>query len=93
MLAASDVLAAHLLPGFSPHVLRGFLQYSSDAPPVVLQLSWDKALVGLTLLAWWLGKAVPFDSRRFTISQCLGIALVTLLLVPSLALVMELVDW
>jgi hypothetical protein len=55
VLVASGVLVAHALPGFSPHPLSGLLQYSPDAAPVVLRLSWGKALVGLTLLMWWLG--------------------------------------
>lgn len=70
-LASSVALAIHVAPGFSPHVLGGPLQYSPDAGPVWLRLSWDKALVGVTLLAWWLGKAVPYDTRRIAAGQAM----------------------
>ncbi|AYN93561.1 CPBP family intramembrane metalloprotease [Pseudomonas sp. LTJR-52] len=91
-LASSVALAIHVAPGFSPHVLGGPLQYSPDAGPVWLRLSWDKALVGVTLLAWWLGKAVPYDTRRMLqVRPCVLIAVGTLAVVPALALGMRLV--
>jgi uncharacterized protein len=83
-------LAAHLLPGFSPWPLWPARQISNDAAPYALRLSWDKLLVGLALLAWWLGHAHRAERR----AERAGItALVTLLVVPALALILGLVDW
>jgi len=83
-------LAAHLLPGFNPLPLWPERPLSADAPPYALRLSWDKLLVGLTLLAWWLarphsGKALP---QRVWL-----VALATLLVVPTLTLGIGLAGW
>ena len=53
-LAASALIAIHYLPGFIP--LRLFpWDLASASPPIqMIWLPWDKALVALTLLAWWL---------------------------------------
>ncbi|MBD9484526.1 CPBP family intramembrane metalloprotease [Pseudomonas sp. PDM14] len=89
-LLVSIALAAHLLPGFTPTPLAEARRISVDAAPYAVRLSWDKGLVGLTLLAWWLGHA-----PRATVSARLAwlIALLTLLLVPALALGLVLVAW
>lgn len=89
-LLASIALAAHLVPGFSPLPLGEPQRLSSDAPPYALRLSWDKLLVGMTLLAWWLGRptrAAPSAQRAWLAS------LATLVAVPLLALGSGLVGW
>ncbi|BAN49489.1 CPBP family intramembrane glutamic endopeptidase [Metapseudomonas resinovorans] len=90
-LLASVALAAHLVPGFSPLPLGEPRALSVDAPPYALRLSWDKLLVGATLLAWWLGRPSPpaaWSSQRAWLA-----VLATLLLVPLLALGTGLVGW
>ncbi|NQD92947.1 CPBP family intramembrane metalloprotease [Pseudomonas sp. CrR25] len=89
-LLAATALAAHLLPGFEPWSLWPARQISADAPPYALRLSWDKLLVGLTLLAWWLGH------RRRPAAQSTrawATALLTLIGVPLLALLLGVVAW
>ncbi|MFC5696290.1 CPBP family intramembrane glutamic endopeptidase [Pseudomonas sp. GCM10022186] len=89
-LLASVALAAHLVPGFSPLSLGEPQRVSPDAPPYALRLSWDKLLVGMTLLAWWLGRPAqpaPAPQRAWLA------VLATLLLVPLLALGTGLVGW
>lgn len=83
-------LAAHLVPGFQPWALSPPLRLSDDAPPYGLRLSWDKLLLGLTLLAWWLGRSHP---TRTETGKALGVALATLVAVPLLALTLGLVGW
>ncbi len=89
-LLFSVALAAHLLPGFSPLVLAAPQQLSPDAPPYALRLSWDKLLVGMTLLACWLGRPAP---PALAPQRAWFAALATLLLVPGLALAIGLVGW
>ncbi|MEX6503262.1 CPBP family intramembrane glutamic endopeptidase [Pseudomonas zhanjiangensis] len=89
-LLASTALAAHLLPGFGAWQLWPARQISGDAPPYALRLSWDKLLVGLTLLSWWLGQPrQPASCPRFAWS----LGLLTLVCVPLLALELGLVAW
>lgn len=90
-LLSSVALAAHLLPGFSPLSLGEPQRLSPDAPPYALRLSWDKLLVGLTLLAWWLGRQ-PASCGRSPRRAWL-VVLATLPLVPALALGTGLVGW
>ncbi len=90
VLAFGIALAAHLLPGFSPWPLWPARQISSDAAPYALRLSWDKLLVGSTLLAWWLGQTHTAARRPLLAGM---LALATLLAVPLLALALNLVDW
>lgn len=89
-LLAAIALAAHLLPGFAPWPLWPARQLSSDAPPYALRLSWDKLLVGLTLLAWWLGQTRPPAAQP---QRAWAVALLTLLGVPLLALLLGVVGW
>ncbi|WP_043310182.1 CPBP family intramembrane glutamic endopeptidase [Pseudomonas sp. ML96] len=89
-LLGGIALAAHLLPGFEPTLLWPARQISIDAPPYALRLSWDKLLLGLVLLAWWLGRQ-PLPARRPGAAVLVGIA--TLLAVPLLALGLGLVGW
>lgn len=89
-LLGGIALAAHLLPGFQPLQLWQPRQLSADAMPYALRLSWDKLLLGLTLLAWWLGRPTP--SKALGITAWLSTGL-TLLLVPLLALALGLVAW
>lgn len=90
VLVTGIALAAHVLPGFSPWTLWQPRQISPDAPPYALRLSWDKLLLGTALLAWWLGQ-----SRRPVISLKLAwlACLVTLPLIPVLAMALGLVAW
>ncbi|WP_137886893.1 CPBP family intramembrane glutamic endopeptidase [Pseudomonas sp. 2FE] len=87
---AGIALAAHLLPGFHPWQLWPPRRLSADAAPYALRLSWDKLLVGLTLLAWWLGQ----KPRSALQPQRAGwVVLITWLAVPLLALALGLVGW
>lgn len=89
-LIASVLLAAHLLPGFAPWIIVEPQRISADAAPYLLRLSWDKLLVGVTLLAWWLGlPSRPNPRPRFVVP----IFIVTLLAVPGLALLLGVVAW
>lgn len=90
VIVASVLLAAHLLPGFSPWVIAAPQRISADAAPYLLRLSWDKLLVGCTLLAWWLGLP-PRPAPRPALIAPIFIA--TLLAVPGLALALEVVAW
>nr|WP_286948478.1 CPBP family intramembrane glutamic endopeptidase [Pseudomonas sp. UBA6718] len=89
-LLGGIALAAHLLPGFQPMLLWPARQLSSDAPPFALRLSWDKLLLGLILLAWWLSRARPL-ARHGGLAALIGVA--TLLLVPLLAMALGVVGW
>ncbi|MEO4048157.1 CPBP family intramembrane glutamic endopeptidase [Pseudomonas sp. CAU 1711] len=89
-LAGGIALAAHLLPGFQPLALWSPRLLSPDAPPYGLRLSWDKLLLGLTLLAWWLGRP-PVAQRKAWAAW--PVAAATLLLVPPPALALGVVDW
>ncbi|XXF07148.1 CPBP family intramembrane metalloprotease [Pseudomonas sp. D1-3] len=90
VIIASVLLAAHLLPGFAPWVITQPQRISADAAPYQLRLSWDKLLVGCTLLAWWLGLPPrPGPRPAFVVP----IFIVTLLAVPGLALLLGVVAW
>lgn len=89
-LLACIAFAAHLVPGFNATPLWPPRQLSADAMPYTLRLSWDKLLVGVTLLAWWLGQKNP--SKPLSSGAWLTTAL-TLLGVPLLALALGLVGW
>ncbi|MNF26421.1 CAAX amino terminal protease self- immunity [compost metagenome] len=89
-LLAGLALAAHVLPGFSPLPLGVPRSISPDAPPYALRLSWDKLLVGVTLLAWWWRQPRrPVEHAR----SAWRWALATLLAVPALALALGVVAW
>ena len=89
-LLASVALAAHQLPGTQSWVLWPSRQLSVDAPAYSLHLSWDKALVGVTLLVWWLRRP-PLQGASLDYA---GIAVVaTLFAVPLLAAASGLVVW
>ena len=90
VIVASLLLAAHLLPGFTPWLITEPQRISADAPSYQLRLSWDKLLVGCTLLAWWLGLP-PRPAPRPGLM--LPIFIVTLLAVPGLALLLGVVAW
>lgn len=90
VMIASLLLAAHLLPGFAPWVLGEPERISSDAPPYLLRLSWDKLLVGCTLLAWWLGQPSRHGDKPML---AVPVYAVTLLAVPGLALSLGVVGW
>ncbi|MDP3978125.1 MAG: CPBP family intramembrane metalloprotease [Pseudomonas sp.] len=89
-LLACFALAAHLVPGFAPWPLSTAQQISSDAAPYAVRLSWDKLLVGLTLLAWWLGQP---HTRATRPQRAWAVALLTLAGIPLLALALDLVGW
>lgn len=90
-LLASVALAAHLVPGFAYLSLTEPTPWSPDAPPYALRVNWDKALVGMSLLAWWLGRPDPVPTARR--SATLAVMLATLVAVPVLALALGLVGW
>lgn len=89
-LLASLALAAHALPGFSPLPLAEPRPISPDAPPYALRLSWDKLLVGVTLLAWW-WRQPRQPVAQPALTWCWALA--TLLTVPALALALGVVAW
>lgn len=89
-LLAAIALAAHLLPGFAPWPLWPARQLSGDAPPYALRLAWDKLLLGLTLLAWWLGQTRAPAAQP---ARAWSVALLTLFGVPLLALLVGVVGW
>ncbi len=90
VIVASVLLAAHLLPGFAPWQLAEPQRISADALPYLLRLSWDKLLVGCTLLAWWLGLPSKPAQRPTLLAP---IFILTLLAVPGLALLLGVVAW
>ncbi|WP_372876484.1 lysostaphin resistance A-like protein [Pseudomonas sp.] len=89
-LLACFAFAAHLVPGFAPWPLSMPRQISSDAAPYAVRLSWDKLLVGLTLLAWWLGQLRVRATRA---QPAWTVVLLTLAGIPLLALALNLVGW
>lgn len=89
-LAAGIALAAHLLPGFQPMPLWPARQLSVDAPPYALRLSWDKLLLAMCLLAWWLGQPARPAAHGRLAWLAGGL---TLTGVPLLALSLGLVAW
>lgn len=89
-LVGSVTLAAHLLPGFQPMPLWPPRQLSADAPPYALRLSWDKLLLAMSLLAWWLGQPTrPATQVRLAALA----ATLTIIGVPLLALLLGVVAW
>lgn len=90
VILASILLAAHLLPGFTPWQLAEPQRISADAPPYLLRLSWDKLLVGCTLLAWWLGLPPRPLQKPAWIAP---IFIITLLAVPGAAMLLGVVAW
>ncbi|WP_454255113.1 CPBP family intramembrane glutamic endopeptidase [Pseudomonas sp. Marseille-Q8238] len=89
-LVISIALAAHLVPGFLPTTLALPQRFSLDADPVTIRLSWDKLLVGLTLLAWWLGQR---PQHSLSLRKAWHVMIATLIVVPTLALALGLVAW
>lgn len=89
-LLGGIALAAHLLPGFKPWLLWEPRRLSVDAAPYALRLSWDKLLLGTTLLAWWLAQTPrPAISHKRAGLACV----ITLLSIPLLAIALGLVAW
>lgn len=89
-LAFGVLFAAHLLPGFSVTTLWEARQLAHDSPPYALRLAWDKGLLGLCLLAWWLGRPrLPALNPLLALSA----ATLTLVAIPLLALALGLVGW
>lgn len=93
VLLASLALAAHLLPGFTPLWLAEPRQLSPDAPPYGVRLSWDKLLLGATLLGWWWTETAARPHSPAWPGRTWALALATLLGVPALALATGLVAW
>lgn len=82
--------ATHLVPGFNATLLWPARLLSADAAPYTLHLSWDKLLVGMTLLAWWLGQK---NQPKPLSKGAWWSAALTLLGVPLMALGLGLVGW
>lgn len=93
VLLAGLALAAHLLPGFIPLPLAEPRPLSPDAPPYGIRLSWDKLLLGATLLGWWWTEAVAHPQVQARPGQAWVCALATLFGVPVLALALGLLAW
>ncbi|AGA85912.1 CPBP family intramembrane glutamic endopeptidase [Stutzerimonas stutzeri] len=88
-LLGSLLLAAHLLPGFTPLPI-GPPQDLGGAAPWQLRISPDKAMVAALLLAWWLGQPrTAWRSIRLTLLAS-GACLI---LIPLLALVSGVLGW
>ncbi|GLK60645.1 CAAX protease family protein [Azotobacter vinelandii] len=92
-LLAGLALAAHLLPGFTPLWLAEPRRFSPDAPPYGVRLSWDKLLLGATLLGWWWTESAGRYRAGTQASRAWICTLATLLGVPALALAIGLVAW
>ncbi|GAB3386066.1 CPBP family intramembrane glutamic endopeptidase [Azotobacter armeniacus] len=93
VLLASLALAAHLLPGFVPLLLAEPHPLSPDAPPYGVRLSWDKLLLGATLLGWWWTEAATRPRAPARPGRAWACALATLLGVPTLALAGGMLAW
>jgi hypothetical protein len=88
-LLGALLLAAHLLPGFTPLPI-GPPQDLGGAAPWQLRLSPDKAMVAALLLAWWLGQPrAHWRSAWLTLFA----AAACLLFVPLLALTTGVLGW
>lgn len=90
VITASLLLAAHQVPGFEPWVVASATRVSGDAAPYLLRLSWDKLLVGCTLLAWWLGQPLRQAADP---TLAMVVCVLTLVAVPALALALGVVGW
>ncbi|MCW8158503.1 CPBP family intramembrane metalloprotease [Stutzerimonas stutzeri] len=88
-LLGALLLAAHLLPGFTPLPL-GPPQDLGGASPWQLRISPDKAMVAALLLAWWLGQ--PRTAWR-SISLTVLASGASLIFVPLLALASGVLGW
>jgi membrane protease YdiL (CAAX protease family) len=88
-LLGSLLLAAHLLPGFTPLPI-GPPQDLGGAAPWQLRISPDKAMVAALLLAWWLDQ--PRTAWR-SISLTVLASGASLIFVPLLALAFGVLDW
>lgn len=87
-LLAAALLAAHVLPGFTPWQAWSPRHVSSDAPLFTLNLNADKALVAITLAVWWLHQKRPAPWQN--VDKVLVIAVANLTLIPLLALSLSL---
>lgn len=88
-LLGSLLLAAHLLPGFTPLPIRP-PQDLGGAAPWQLRISPDKAMVAALLLAWWLDQ--PRTAWR-SISLTVLASGASLIFVPLLALASGVLGW
>lgn len=88
-LICCAALAAHLLPGYTPWQAWAPRYVSSDGPLFSLYLSWDKALVAITLAVWWWHQ--PRPAPWLNTDKVLVVSVATVALVPLLALSMGLV--
>lgn len=91
VVACAMLALLHYLPGFIPMQLWPLQPPPLDAPPTrALWLSWDKALVGLTLLAWWMRR--PKQPVISADLAALAFAL-TFFFVPLLSLITGIASW
>lgn len=79
-------LAMHRLPGFNNPRLIADIKFSADAAPFTLYANFDKAAVGLILLAWLCNRTDTVSGWRELIWRALPIAVVTAVVVIVVAL-------
>ncbi|HYD59397.1 MAG TPA: CPBP family intramembrane glutamic endopeptidase [Noviherbaspirillum sp.] len=70
-------LALHLLPGFRNPVLVANIKFSPDAAPFTQYANFDKAAVGLILLAFLANRSRSAQERRSVLLRALPIAAIT----------------
>jgi membrane protease YdiL (CAAX protease family) len=83
VVVASLGLMAHAVPGFANLLIVEYATVSQDAPPFTLYLNFDKALIGLFLLAF----AMPLIASRAESLAMLRAALPRIIVVIGVVLV------
>lgn len=81
----APALAMHRLPGFDSPVLIAQVQFSPDAAPFTQRANFDKAAVGLMLLAFFCRRARNASDWKLTISRTIPIAAVTAVAITLIA--------
>jgi membrane protease YdiL (CAAX protease family) len=86
VIIAALALALHVVPGYRPAVLIPGVKISADAPPFTLRANFDKASVGLLLVALLSNRVRSHSEWRFVFKRTWPIAGVTTALVVTVAL-------
>lgn len=84
-------LALHKLPGFNNPQLIAKVRFSPDALPYTQYANFDKASVGLILLAFLCPRAATAADWRALLRRMLPVAAVTVLVVMAIAMAMGVV--